>query len=570
MDVAAGNAKPLRRAPARRGAAAATPPFEVVYAKTQVPALRPRTVSRTAIVNRLKAVDAGSVVTLAAPAGYGKTTLLAQWAARDSRPFAWVSIDRRDNDPIVLLRHLAVALHGIEPLDAAVLNALKAGGRSIWSSIVPRLGAALSAFEPVVLVLDNSHLLRSRGSVEAVTAIADHVSEKSILVLAGRVTPRVPIAALRAAGRLFELDAEQLALTPREGQLLLRSAGADPSFGEVVELVRRCEGWPAALYLAALALREDHTPATNGANLIQFGGRDRHVADYLRSEYLSKLRPGALRFLRRTSVVEPMCGALCDAVLHDVGSARELDKIERANLFVVPLDRQRVWYRYHHLFRELLQRELVEQEPELVPELHRRAADWYEGQGDLELALEHADAAGNAVKAARLISTVAMPLYYRGRVTTVERWLARFDNPALLRRYPAVALQGSWVHALRGRSGQAEHWLRIAETGKFKGRLADGSTSLAGSAAALRAAMCGGGIEQMIADAETALSTLPVDSQIRPAALTFLGAANMLLGHDELADSIFTTAASDAGRVGASDMEVPGAQRAVAHRLGAG
>src|SRR5436190_5255339 len=216
-----------KRARATRDAAL---PFDVVAAKIAVPSVSSGSVSRTAVVNRLKAVDGPSVATIAAPAGYGKTTLLAQWAARDSRPFAWVSVDDRDNDPIVLLRHLAASLHGIDPLQGAVLNTLRARAPSIWPSIVPRLGAALNAFGPIVVVLDDAHLVRSRTSLEAVMAIADHVPESSLLVLSGRVTPRLPIASLRAGGRLFELAGEALAFTAREGQLLLRSTGAELEF----------------------------------------------------------------------------------------------------------------------------------------------------------------------------------------------------------------------------------------------------------------------------------------------------------------------------------------------------
>jgi LuxR family transcriptional regulator, maltose regulon positive regulatory protein len=560
LRVAAENDKrPRVRARSRRSPAhrAAPVPFEVVEAKLRVPVLRADTVSRTALVNRLKAaVDGCSIATVAAPAGYGKTTLLAQWAGRDPRPFAWVTVDERDNDPIVLLRHVAVALHGIEPLETAVLDTLKVRGGSIWTSIVPRLGAALSSSEPVVLVLDDCHRLRSRSSLQAVTAIADHLGEGSLLVLAGRAAPRLPIAGLRASGKLFELDAAQLALTPREGQLLLRAAGAELSFAEVIELVRRCEGWPAALYLAAIGFREGDPRTVRNEGLVEFGGSDKHVADYLRSEYLSTLRPAALRFLRRTSVVETMCGALCDAIVQGAGSRRELERIERANLFLISLDRKRVWYRYHHLLRDLLQRELADQEPDLVPVLHRRAADWYEARGDLERALEHADAAGDAHRAARLITAIALPVYYSGRAAAVERWLARFDNPALLRRFPAVALQGSWVHALRGRAADAERWLQIAEAARFKGRLADGSASLRARALALRAALCGSGVHQMLVDAQSALSLLPRDSQARPMALTCLGAAHMLLGEPEAADPIFASAASEAARLGAGEPEV--------------
>jgi LuxR family maltose regulon positive regulatory protein len=316
---AASTAKKTRRPSARDSAAESArealqrspaPPFDVVESKVHLPALRSGTVSRTALVNRLRAT-AEPIGIVTAPAGYGKTTVLAQWAVRDSRPFAWVSVDERDNDPIVLLRHVAFALHGIEPLAPSVLDILGKPGPSIWTSAVPRLGSALAGFDqPVVIVLDDTHVLRSREGLDAVWTLAQHGPEGSLLVLAGRASPKLPVAALRGRGQLSEIGVDRLALSPNEAQLLLHATSADLSLATVSGLVERCEGWPAALYLAALALREEHDPAHDVEAAIQLSGDDRHMADYLRSEYLAQLRPGALRFLRRTSVLERMSGSL--------------------------------------------------------------------------------------------------------------------------------------------------------------------------------------------------------------------------------------------------------------------
>ena len=535
----------LKRSPA--------PPFDIVESKIHVPTLRSGTVSRTALVNRLRAL-AQPIAILTAPAGYGKTTVLAQWAARDARPFAWISIDDRDNDPIVLLRHLALALHAIEPLDGDVLDTLGRPGPSIWTSAVPRLGSALATFDqPVVVVLDDTHLLRSREGLDAVCTVADQASDGSLLVFAGRASPKLAVAALRASGRLSEIGVDQLALSPNEAQLLLGATGADFSLAEVAELVEQCEGWPAALYLAALAMREEQIRPDSPDRVAAFAGDDRHMADYLRSEYLAQLRPGVLRFLRRTSVLDRMCGSLCDAVLDDEGSARELERIERSNLFLVPLDHRRQWYRYHHLFRDLLQRELAEREPQLFALVHRRAADWFELHRDPESALEHALAGGDLDRAARIITAIALPVYYGGRVTSVERWLARFDDQALLERYPAVALQGGWVHALGGRPAEAERWLHAAEHGEFTGTLPDGCTSLGPWIAVLRAALCRDGVYQMLSDAETGLAGLPRNSLLRPAALLMLGSAHVLLGENERGDAFLSAAAGEAERLGATD-----------------
>jgi len=535
----------LRRSPA--------PPFDVVESKVHVPTLRSGTVSRPALVNRLRATSE-PIALLTAPAGYGKTTVLAQWAARDSRPFAWISVDERDNDPLVLLRHVALALNGIERIAPRVLDALAVPGSSIWKSAVPRLGSALAAFgEPVVLVLDDTHLLRSREGFDAVWTLARHAPEGSLLVLAGRTLPKLPVAALRGRGQLSEIGVDRLALSPNEAQLLLRATSADLGLETVAALVERCEGWPAALYLAALTLREEHDLTPDLERAQQFSGDSKHVADYLRSEYLAKLRPGALRFLRRTSVLERMCGPLCDAVLDDQGSARELEKIERSNLFLVPLDQRREWHRYHHLFRDLLQRELAESEPHLLRSLHRRAAAWYSQNGDPESSLEHSLAAGDLDRVAAIITEIALPSYYGGRITSVEKWLSPFDDASLLERYPAVALQGGFIHALSGRPADAERWLDAAERGTFKGTLPDGCTSLQPWIAVLKAALCRVDAQQMLTDAETGLAGLPKESLMRPAALLLVGSAHMLLGENERGDEFLTSAAEQAERVGAYD-----------------
>jgi LuxR family maltose regulon positive regulatory protein len=539
----------------RRVAPAAAPiepgalPFETVELKIRVPALRSGTVSRTGLVNRLRANTAHPVVTLTAPAGYGKTTLLAQWAVRESRPLAWISVDERDDDAVVLLRHVAAALHSVAPLEPDVLEALATPGPSPWTSIIPRLGAALAALDgPVALVLDDAHVLRSPDSLDSVAALIEHLPDGSALVLAGRSEPRLPIATIRADGSLLELGADDLALTPREAHLLLHATGVDLELEEMHELVQHCEGWPAALHLAALALRE-----RQAAEPLDLTGLDRTLTDYLRAEYLVRLLPKARRFLRRTAVLREMCGPLCDAVLRSTGSAHDLDAIERSNLFLVPLDRQRLWYRYHHLFRELLLRELAELEPGVEHVLHSRAADWYEARGDPESALEHAHEAGDVDRVAKIITAIAPSLYHNGRLATIERWVARFDEAALT-RYPAVALHGGWIHALRGRRDEAERWLRIAEAGAQPGR--NGSRSLRPAIAALRAAVGRDGAHQMIADAEFALSTLPRDSRIRPSAYASLGTGYLLLGEDERADGLFATAAEEAERLGTADTRV--------------
>jgi LuxR family maltose regulon positive regulatory protein len=553
-----------RRARASRRLAPAREPslYDFLESTIQAPATRPGTVSRTALVNRLRVTTApASVATVIAPAGYGKTTLLAQWAGREGRPFAWVTLDDRDNDPVVLLRHIAAALDRNGPLEPRVLDALEAPGRSIWTKALPRLAKELAVRGPLVLVLDDFGVLRSRESLDVVAALIAEEPEGSLVAIAGRTSPRLPLASLRAEGRLVELDAADLAMNRREAELLLRGSGVRLGSERTAEVVQRCEGWPAALYLAALAVREGNR---TGLEAERISGDDRYLADYFRSEYLSHLRPGPLRFLRRTSLLERMNGSLCDALLQDEGSAQELEKIEHANLFLVPLDNRREWYRYHHLFRDLLRHELAAREPELVPVLHGRAARWFAAHGDDEAALEHLFAAGDTAHAAALLVAIAMPVYHSGRIATVERWLARFRSQQLLERYPLVALQGCVIHALRGRAEEAERWLDAATKKKHRGRLPDGSPSVETWVAVMRAWLCREGVPQMLADAEKALAELPEKSRWRAAALVAQGSALLLLDEPELADAALAAGVELALESGSTEIEAIGlAERAL-------
>jgi LuxR family maltose regulon positive regulatory protein len=512
-------------------------PFEVVESKIRVPALAAGTVSRTALVNRLRAAGAFPLVLVVAPAGYGKSTLLSQWAHRDVRPFAWVSLDEGDDDPVTLLQHVAAALDRVEPLPSSALEPLTPDRRPAPARALQRLGAAIGARRaPFVLVLDGADLL-SGDSIAALGTLVGHIPAGSMIVLAGRVVPELPIAALRAGGPLLELGPYELALSRREAELLLRAARLELDDGEINELVERTEGWAAGLYLTALAARaeSDERPDVRSVT-----GADRYLADYFRSEYLSHLELERLTFLRRSSVLETMSGPLCDAVLDRKGSALELASLERESLFVVPLDRHRGAYRYHYLFRDVLRQELEDRERELVPVLNQRAADWFEAQGDDEATLDYSHAAGNEASAARILSSIAMPVAASGRVASVESWLDRFDDEAL-ERHPEVAVEGSRIHALRGRPEQAEAWLAAAERGVPANGKGAGTRACID---VLRAAMCAEGPERMLERTTAALAKLPHEHPWRPWALVVDGTAHLLLGEDADADRVFTEAAA--------------------------
>ncbi len=510
-------------------------PFPILESKLAPrPGRRPM-VDRTALLDRLDAAGSTPIVAVAAPAGYGKTTLLAQWAQRDPRAFAWLSIDRHDNDPARLLAHIAVALDRVERIDPGVFRALASPDASIAGTILPRLGTALSTkASPVVLVLDNVDLLQDQACLDAVFALIEYLPPGSQLVIACRGEPPLPVARLRAQGGVAEIGRDELAMDTQEAGLLLRAEGAPVSEAEVAELTRRTEGWPAALSLAGPALKGE-------------------LVEYLRSVLLlSRLSPAEIRFLTRTALLDRLSGPLCDAVLGSTGSAELLESLDRSNVLVIPLDRRRCWYRYHHLFQDLLRAELERREPELVRGLNVRAAEWHEGNGLPEVAIEYAMRADDADRVARLVEQLALPVYRSGRIATLRPWFDWFDRHGLVERYPVLAALGAWVHALVGQPAAAERWAGIAERGSFEGKLPDGSASIAGWLAVLRAVMCRDGVERMRADAKVALALLPVGSPLRAPALLLLGISHLLGGDADSADGILAGAFDVAEDTGAA------------------
>jgi LuxR family transcriptional regulator, maltose regulon positive regulatory protein len=524
--------------------------FPIVESKLTPAPPRPGLVSRVQLLEWLEASAATPVVAMSGPAGYGKTVLAAEWAKRDPRPFVWLSIDGHDNDPTVLLTYLAVGLDRVEPIDPTVLGVLASRGGSISQTVLPRLGAALASKAlPVVLVLDDVDLLHDQEGLDAVAVLVDHLRPGSQLVVLSRGEPRLPVARWRAEGRLAELGPRELAMSPVEAGSLLSAVRVELADAEVEELTRRTEGWPVALYLAALAHKAGGQPGNAG---FAFTGDDRFLVDYLQSALLAHLSPPEVQFLTRTAVLDRLSGPLCDAVLGTTGSAAVLASLERSNLLVVPLDRQREWYRYHPLFRELLRGELERQEPELAGELTLRAARWCQQHGLPEAAIGYAMGAGDADLVARCIEQAAISVYRSGRLATVQQWFNWFDDHGLVQQYPAVAMLGAWIQALDGHAAAAERWADAAERGSYDGLLPDGSASIEGWRALLRAKLCRHGIRQMRADAELALTLIPVGSLWRAPAQLLLGIAQLLAGDLGMADRLVAEAAEVAQDTGAT------------------
>ena len=513
-------------------------PFDLVEVKLAAPQTRPGTVAKADVIARLSG-SPSPFATVVAPAGYGKTTLLAQWAEADPRPFAWVALDSGDDDAVVLLRHVAAAIHRIEPIPPEVFDALSGPGGSTLSRRVPRVGSALAKLErPLVLVLDDLHAVTNPSCLDVLTALLGYVPAGSQVAFASREVPELPLARWRARGLVDEIGVAELRLDDEEAGLLLQAAGVQLDGSERSELTVRTEGWPAGLYLAALSFQAGATSSAGAASL---SGGDRFVAEYFRFELLSRLPPAEAGFLQRTSVLDRMCGGLCDAVLQTARSAHTLETLARANGFVVPLDRQGEWYRYHHLFGELLRNELESSEPHVVSALNGRAMEWCIANGLTEEAIAYGHAAGESDTVAGMIDALALQTHYDGRIQTLEQWLSWFGDDELV-RYPALAVYGAWVRALTGRPAEAERWLALADGATSTIALSDGSATIEPWVATLRAHMMPGGVEHAMADADLALRELPPASPWIPAALLGRGIAHALLGAtDRATDSLTET-----------------------------
>ena len=522
--------------------------LDLLASKVRRPPIRPGTVPRPFLIERLRGADRWPIVSVVAPPGYGKTTLLAQWAERNGQSFAWVSVDEADNDPKVLLSYVAEALDAVEPIGERVFDALASPGSSVPGSVVPRLGSAFSSMtSPVALVLDDVHLLRNRECHSALSVLADHVPPGSRLAFAGRTAPPLRMARLRAEGRLLEIGPGDLSLTPEEASSLLHNVRLAVGPDEVAELYRRTEGWPVALYLAALCLREGSSVDRTAAS---FGGDDRLVSDYVESEFFARISPEQRVFLTRTAVLERMCGPLCDATLGLRGSAGTLAALARSNLLLVPLDRSGEWYRYHRLFRDMLLAELRRREPDLIPVLHRRAAQWYENNGAPSEALEHRMQAGDTDAVADLASALGFSAYQHGRVATVERWFGWLEDRGAMQTHPSVALLAAMVAVMTGKPAEAERWARIAERGATAASLPDGSPTAEPWLALLRALLCRDGPEQMRADAELAARTMAAGSFFQAAATLLLATAHLMAGDRDGADLLFEDQVAQSRMVG--------------------
>ncbi len=459
-----------------------------IETKLHAPAPRTEWVDRPELTDYLAAHVATRLVLVDAPAGFGKTTLVAQWraSAAERRPFAWVSLDPADNDPGRLWWHVVSAVQRACPGFAAedVLATLRVQVPEFTATVLPVLVNALDAVgDPLVLVLDDYHLITGRACHQQLNFLLAHLPPTVQLVLTTRVDPPLRLGRLRAAGQLLDIRASQLRLgTAHVAALVHAVSGVTLTGPDVADLLARTEGWPAGVYLAALSLRGHPSPHEF---IGEFSGENRFIGDFLAEEVLSRQPPEVRQFLVRTSVLDRFCAPLGAAVSGVAGAAEILDRLERDNLFIVPLDETRRWFRYHHLFRQVLRSQLALASPDLPPGLHLAASAWHQLHGSADEAIQHALAAGDIRLAIDLVAGYWFGYVSSGQVGTAHNWIRALGDGRIAAS-PLAAHCAAWVAAMSGDRQSARRWIPVNETGTDDGPLPVGMRSLRSSVAMLR------------------------------------------------------------------------------------
>jgi len=503
--------------------------YVVVRAKLREPRARPEWVQRRALLETLTATRDTRLVLVDAPVGYGKSTLIAQWKALDSRPFAWVSLDAADNDPV---RFWTYVVEAISSVNAEFGEGLAGHIRTpvgLRSLVLPRLLNRLAdSAEPLVLVLDDYQVIRNPTCHDLLGFMLENLPSTTQLVISTRADPPLSFGKLRVERDLLEVRAADLSFTVDETALFLQTLFGRPLATELVEaIVESTEGWPAGIYLAAMSIwpRGDDPAILN-----RFTGNTRYLADYLTGEVLQRQPRGVSQFLLRTSILDSFTAPLASFVAGATDSAKTLRELERSNLFLVPLDDRREWYRYHLLFQQLLLSELRRSEPKHIPELHRRASRWHRSHGFAGGAIHHAIEAGDIAAARDLIWINLLEYINGGRMETVKGWLSALDRKAV-GSDPVLCLAAGWIGGLSGRVNEVEEWLAAAERGVFEGPLPDGTSSLDSGIALLRATFGHNGISEALEYARAAVDMEQgTRSPWRPVSLYIFGLLLRLTG----------------------------------------
>ncbi|MGD1994841.1 MAG: LuxR C-terminal-related transcriptional regulator [Anaerolineae bacterium] len=512
--------------------------------KLYIPRVRPEFVPRPRLTERLNEAPHRKLTLVSAPAGFGKSTLLSQWVAISTIPVAWLRLDEKDNDLTVFWSYVIAALQTIHrdsgPVAPPALQSLQ------WPSVEALVAGLINEIpqEPFVLILDDFHVITDPSINAALVSMLDNLPSQMHLILSSRADPPWPLARLRAQGEMIELRATDLRFTSAEAVSFLNQVmGLDLSPEDVATLERRTEGWIAGLQMAALSMRgrEDLSRFIE-----TFSGSHRFVLDYLVEEVLSQQSAAIQDFLLKTSILDRLTGALCESVAGDQDGQAVLTQLEQANLFLVPLDDERRWYRYHRLFADLLRSRLRQKEPEQVPVLHRRASEWYESRGQLVEAVEHALAAEDVERIERLVSGNALALIYHGELGTMIRWLDALPSD-LMRSRPWLSVAYAWALTYAGQFDDVEPLLRDAETaltGSGVLGIAEGQ-QVAGHIAAIRTYVAGlqGEWSRAGALAREALERLPeTDLPVRGLSACALGCVLRSGGDLEAAAQAFSVA----------------------------
>lgn len=442
----------------------------LLESKIHRPRERAGLVARNVLFERLDAAADASVVLVSAPAGFGKTTLVTQWLAGGRRAVAWLSVDVRDNEPVMFWRYVVAALRTVAPdVGTDAVGQLESPQASVEAALASLVNDLHALAGDVVLVLDDYHLVESPQIHNGMAFLVEHLPPRLQLVLACRADPLLPLARLRVRGELAEVRAADLRFSSTETtEYLTEVMGLQLTAQDVTVLEGRTEGWIAALQLAALSLRDRPDPA---AFIADFAGEDRYVVDFLLEEVLSRQPEHVRSFLLRTSVLRTLSGPLCDAVTGQQDSTSVLRGLDRANLFVVPLDDRRRWYRYHHLFGDVLQARLLEEAPDLVGGLHRRASAWHQLAGDRREAIHHALAGGDFASAADLVERELGALQRDRQEVTLRGWIDALPDevirvrPVLTIAYVGSRLIRGELDGVEERLQDAERWLAASAQG---------------------------------------------------------------------------------------------------------
>ena len=483
--------------------------------KLYIPPVRPELVSRPRLIERLNAGLHHKLTLISAPAGFGKTTLLSEWAAGCERPVAWVSLDEGDNDPARFLAYFVaaqqtLALSQVEGIEATIGEGALAALQSpqpppmeeLLTALINQINAISGNF---VLVLDDYHLITTQPVHDALTFLLDHLPGNMHLAIATRADPPLPIARLRGRGQLTELRQADLRFTPDEAaEFLKQIMGLELSADDVTALASRTEGWVTGLQMAAVSMqgREDISRF-----IAEFTGSQHYVLDYLIEEVLQRQPESVQSFLLQTSILDRMNSPLCDAVTGTGNSHAMLEHLEHANLFVFPLDDNQNWYRYHILFADLLRHRLLEVQPDLVPTLHRRASEWYERNGQMAEAIDHAMSARDFERAACLVELAAEQTMMRSEVATFLSWVEALPDE-LVHARPLLRAYQAGMQLMSGRP------LQVVEKHLQEAMEADTAGPVSGAVSAFRAMLAAyqGDTRQSIELSQQALELLPEGS----------------------------------------------------------